>query len=177
MTAQNTAVDKAAQKLAGNDINPRVNELAGKLKGKMTLEKDGVIGIEKGTYEETLPEELTMKTVQAVYRHNEDLVSALTLATAEMAEPAMKKDKKLEQVSSELPVEGKGVRSMGAINVGYIREQERTVRNPAKPDEPAKQVTSYGVTTARISTFGSRNRGELKKVKSLLSDRAEGLFK
>lgn len=173
-----TAERKVAvdSKLVG-EIAPHINELAGKLVANGTVGKDGVVLFNKGTYEEILPETLTIKNVEEVFKHHADLVSATTLATAELAEMAMKKDKKLDQVSSELRVEGKGMRAVGAINSRYVREQERTVRNPSKPEEPARQVTTYGATTSHITTFSTRNRGELKTVKAVVSARAEKLFK
>lgn len=155
-----------------SEIKPHITALAKDLKAGMKLGDGGVISADKDLYENTLPEDLTMDTVKKVYGHTEDVVAAMTLATGELGEAAMKKNKKLDSVSSELKI-GKHAE----INVGYLRSQEQTIRNMQNPKEPPKKVTKHGVTTARVKTFGQKNRGELKKVRAHLAERAEGLFK
>lgn len=103
-----------------SDIKPHVIALAAKLKPGLKLGEGGVIIADKDLYEQSLPDELTMDSVNAVYAHTENLVAGLTLATGEIAEEAMKKDKKLDSVSSELKI-GKHAE----INVGYLRSQQQ----------------------------------------------------
>lgn len=153
------------------EIKPHIVTLANDLKAGLTLGDGGVITADKDLYERTLPDDLDLATVKKVYSHTEDLVSGLTLATGEMGEAAMKKNKKLDSVSSELKI-GK----YAEINVGYLRSQEQTIRNMQNPKEAPRQVTKFGVTTARVKTLGQKNRGELKKVRASLTERAESLF-
>lgn len=155
-----------------SEIKPQITELAGKLKSGLTLGDGGVITADKDLYEKTLPDDLDMTTVKKVYGHTEDVVAALTQATGEIGEEAMKKDKKLESVSSELKI-GRHAE----INVGYLRHQDQKIRDLQNPQNPPKEVRKFGVTTARVKTFGQKNRGELKKVRTHLAERAESLFK
>lgn len=149
-----------------SDIKKEIVDLSSTLKTGMSVGDDGVIKTEAGLYEKTLPEGLDMDTVKKVYGHTEDLTAALTLATGDLGEEVLKKNKKLDSVSSELKI-GKHAE----INVGYLRSQQRP-----KSVQDRTMVTQYGVTTARVKTFAQKNRGELKKVRTMLSDRATGLF-
>lgn len=155
-----------------SEIKPHITALSTKLKEGMKLGDGGVITTDKDLYEKTLPEDLNMDTVKKVYGHTEDLVAAMTLATGEIAEGAMKKDKKLDAVSSELKI-GKHAE----VNVGYLRSQQQKIRDLQNPQNPPREVVKYGVTTARVKTLGQKNRGELKKVRSQLAEKAEKLFK
>jgi methyltransferase-like protein len=155
-----------------SDVKPRITALAKELKAGMKLGDGGVIEADKDLYEKTLPDDIDLDTAKKVYSHTEDLVAAQTLATSQIGEEAMKKNKKLDSVSSELKV-GKHAE----INVGYLRSQQQTIRNMQNPKEAPKQVTKYGVTTARVKTLGQKNRGELKKVKADIAARAESMFK
>lgn len=155
-----------------SEINPKITALVKELKNGMTLGDGGVIATDKDLYEKTLPDALDMETVKWVYGHTEDLVAGLTMATAQISEEAMKKNKKLDSVSSELKI-GKYAK----INVGYLRSQNQTIRNMQNPTEAPREVTKYGVTTASIKTFGQKNRGELKKVRAHVADVGEKLFK
>jgi hypothetical protein len=155
-----------------SEIKPYVTALATELKAGLKLGEGGVINADKDLYEKTLPDDLDMETVKKVYGHTEDLVASLTLATAQIGEEAMKKNKKLDSVSSELKI-GKHVE----INVGYLRSQNQTIRNMQNPTEAPREVTKYGVSTARIKTFGQKNRGELKKVRAHNAAVGEKLFK
>lgn len=156
-----------------SEVSQRVKDLAKSLKGEMTLKDGGafVFKDEKTAYENTLPEHLNMKTVDEVYKHNEDVTAALTLATGELGADALKKNKKLDGVTSELKI-GKHA----DISVGYLRSQEQRIPNFQDKSKPPEKVTRYGVTTTRIRTFAQKNKGELKKVRTQLSEQAEKLF-
>lgn len=154
-----------------SEIKANVVTLAEKLEKGMTLGEGGNITVEKDLYEKTLPENLSLDMVKQVYGHTEDLIAAQTLATGRIGEEAMKKDKKLESVSSELPLD-----KFGKISVGYLRSQEQTIRNLQNPSEPPKKVIKYGVTSQRVTTFGQKNKGQVKKVREELAERGAKLF-
>lgn len=154
-----------------SEVKQHVQDMAKVLKKGMKVGDGGAITSEADLYEQTLPEDLPMDTVKRVYGHTEDVVAAMTLATGQLGAEALKKNKKLDSVSSEMKI-GKH----GDISVGYLRSQTTTVRNPSDPSQPARDVTKYGVTVPRVRTYAGKNRGELKKVRTQLSEEAEKLF-
>jgi hypothetical protein len=154
-----------------SEVKPHIQEMAKTLKKGMKVGDGGAITSEPDLYEKTLPEDLPMDTVKRVYGHTEDVVAAMTLATGQLGEEALKKNKKLDSVSSEMKI-GKH----GDISVGYLRSETRTTRNPSDQSQPPKDVTKYGVTIPRVRTYAQKNRGELKKVRTMLSEKAEKLF-
>jgi hypothetical protein len=149
-------------------LKPRSTALADIFENIGEFDKTtGHVSFDKDAYaEHALPEGTDMKQVNAIRSNDEDVIVGLTEATARIAEAAMKKDSKLLAVTSELKI-GK----FGDINIGYQRSQERpksiTDRTP---------VTHYGTTTARVRTFGQKNKGELKKLRVEISERGAKLF-
>lgn len=151
-----------------SEVKPHIKDLAKTIKAGMKLGDGGAITTEADLYERTLPEDLSMETVSKVYGHTTDVVAAMTLATGELGAEALKKNKKLDSVSSEMKI-GKHA----DISVGYLRSKTSTVRNPADPSQPPKDVTKYGVTDVRLRTYAQKNRGDLKVVRNFLSENAE----
>ena len=150
------------------EISDIVTSLAATLKGDMSMEDGGVITLKGDAFESTLPDGLSMSDFNAANGHVENVVAALTLATGQMGEGAMKKNKSLESVSSEMKL-GKH----GSISVGYVRNQEGT-----KSPTDRTPVTRHGIATTRLVTIASKsNRGQLKKVRSYLSSHAAEMFK
>lgn len=155
-----------------SEVSQDVKDLAKTLESEMTLGDGGALVFkDKDTYEKTLPEGLEMETVDNLYKHNEKLTAALTLATGNLGAAALKKDKKLDGVTSELKI-GKHA----DISVGYLRSQEQRIPNFQDKSKAPEVVTRYGVTTTRVRTFAQKNKGELKKVRTMLGEQAEKLF-
>lgn len=149
-----------------SEVKTHIRQLADTLKTNLTIGEAGVISAPADLYEKTLPEGVDMSTVSKVYGHTEDLAAALTLATGEMGETALKADKKLESVSSEMKI-GKH----GTIAAQYARMATR----PKSPTDRTP-VTHYGVTQTKVTTVAAKNRGELRKVRDSLAERAAKLF-
>ena len=155
-----------------SEVSQEIKDLAKTLESEMTLADGGAFVFKnKDTYEKTLPDGLEMDTVNRLYTHNECLTAALTLATGHLGAEALKKDKKLDAVTSELKI-GRHA----DISVGYLRTQEQRIPNFQDKSKAPEVVTRYGVTTTRVRTFAQKNRGELKKVRTLLSEEAAKLF-
>lgn len=152
-------------------IKSETRELADKLKNGMAIDDNGIITTEKDLFQSTLPEDLDMKTVNRVFDHTAELTSAMVLATGELGEDALKKNKKLDTVSSNLKMS-----RHGEITTKYDRRIERTVRNPQDPNAKPRQVVQWGVTTPRIKLSASKNSGDLKKVRQTVMENAEKAF-
>lgn len=148
------------------DIKGNVVTLSGDLKNLSKIE-NGFIEVEGDAFYKTLPEGLDEKTVKTVLSHKADVVAALTLLTGEVGEETLKKDKSMESVSAHMKF-GK----FGDVNTSYTRSQVGR-KTPTDPTE----VTRYGTTSIRVREFSGRPRGELKKVRTMLTERAEKLFK
>ena len=154
-----------------SDIKEHIKEIASTLKSGMSVGEGGVVTAEEGLIEKTLPEDLNMTTVNKVFGWSEDIVAAQTLATGELAEAAMKKDKKLDRVSSELTI-GTGRSRHMVTTVGY----DRSVTGPKSPSDPTP-TTRYGVTSIKVKTKAADGQtGELKKVRTYLNENAAKLF-
>lgn len=152
------------------EIKPVVLDLADKIKKAATFDpKTGTATVEKDLYETLLPETVTKAQAIALQDHNTALFAAGQLALGELAEPAMKKHKDLSTASLVVPMLGKDT-----MDFQYDREKE--IRNPgAKEGQPATS-TKYGVSSGSITTYGTKSRGQLDKVKKHLSASALSAF-
>lgn len=150
-----------------SNVKPEVKELAASIQQDMEIDGNGVIATNNDVYEKHLPESLTMETVNQVGAYNERFVAGFTLATGNMGQDVMKKDKNLSQVSAQTKL-GK----YGDVNTVY----DRTRVGP-KSIADRTEVTRYGQTTTRVRTFAGKNKGDLKKVREELSAVAESMFK
>lgn len=154
-----------------SEVKPNIVQMANTLKEGMTAADNGVLSTESDLYKKILPEDMPSETYEKALSHMKDSVAAMTLATGELGEEILKKNKKLDSVSSELKVG-----NHADISVGYLRSQTTTVRNPADSSQPPKDVTKHGVAIPRLRTKAQKNQGELKKVRAHLAERGEKLF-
>ena len=143
------------------NVPENVASIAKTLKKEMKLGSNGVVELTEGAIEKTLEESgIDMKTVQVVHNHRDDVLAGMSLALGEIGIDAMKKDKKLGQVSVEAKLH-KDV--MGST---FSRER-------AYPNGNGGMSTSYGSMSAKYTANGAVARGGLKKVKSHLSEMAK----
>lgn len=147
-------------------IKPVIRELANTLKEGAEL-KDGIIMMSADAYERSLAgTDLTLEVCDAVRNHNKNLISAVGLVTGELGIEAMKKDKKLEQVSAELAV---GTDSVSAV---FQRSKEGLAAPGSK-----ETVTRLGVLTSKFVVDANGNKGDYKKVRTHLSSLAAEALK
>jgi hypothetical protein len=145
-----------------SEIKSVVTDMAAQLKKNLTLGEHGIIEVAPGAFEATLEgSNLTPDIYNSVQKHNSNLVAAFSLAVGQMGLASMKKDKKLEQVSAELPV------LKDTIGVSFQRSKEQQTAPGS-----GEFVSKYGVTSARYVVNAAGNRGEYKKVRNHLAELA-----
>lgn len=142
-----------------SDIRQETRDLAVRLKSAISIDpKTGLATIKDGTYQEHLPEGLTVEHVKALQLHNSNVAAAATLALGEEAIPLMKKHKDLERVSLEIPAVGKD-------KFEVVIDRHQVGRNPAD----GKEIDTYGATRVKYVTYGVKPRGEMGKVRAQLA--------
>ncbi len=139
-----------------------VNAIASSL-SKVT---DGVISSDGDVFNSNLPEGLTPETVEAVSNYTTAFVASGLEAVGKAAVSAMEKDKKLNDVSAEIP--------MGAFgNVGYGVTRSREAVVPGTD----KTTTVYGGTKVNVAFVAGKNAGQLAAAKRSIKEMAEEALK
>lgn len=124
-------------------------------------ESTGVGTVSKETYEQTLPEGITIDTVKTLQEHNGYFIAAASKALGEAAIPVLKKNAELEKVTLSIPVGHKD-----QINIDFQRSRQ-------VPDRESNGTkTKHGVLMASYDMYGSKSVGDLKKVKTELAEAA-----
>jgi hypothetical protein len=153
-----------------SDIKKPVTDLAAAFKKEITLDaKTGIATITPDTYEKLLPATITKESIEALQEYNSNVVAAATLALGELSIPAMKKHKDLDDVKLEIPMIGKDT-----LNVSFARA--RQVPNPQRGDGDPATLTKFGSASVSFDMYSTGPRGELKKVKALLTEQAKAAF-
>jgi hypothetical protein len=158
MSAVNT-VEKAADLLA--KINPEVAALSERIVAG--VKADGKIEggdhvASAALYASLLPEGLTIEQAEGFAKFHSVLYPAMGKAAGELGVPAFVADKELQKINLQLPTIGKDV-----IRANF--ERERTF-----PDQQTKgTITKMGQVQIDHQIYGTKNRGEVTKVKSYLS--------
>lgn len=145
-------------------INEAVQNLSQKLKEDYKLGDSGVVEVPVDIFEKTLEgTDLTMEIIEQYHNHRDNVLAASGLALGEVGIDAFKANKDLAQVSVEIPV--------GKDTIGSTFAQSKQV-----PDGQGGQQTKYGVLSSRYQANGAANKGELKKVRTHLSEMAKGIL-
>lgn len=140
-----------------NKVSDNVTDLAKKLMDKIKVdEKTGVGTAEEGIYKDTLPEGITMKTVEAIKRHDRDFIAAGAEVFGTLAIEAMAKNKKLEEASLSI-----GMSKVDSVT--YHVDRHRQYQNHLSGD--GKPVDKFGILTTTYEAKGGKNAGDLKKVR------------
>jgi len=147
-----------------SEFNKDVEDLCKEIKAASKL-NGGTIELPKETFENTLESAgLDMKQWNAMNKHRDNVISAMSLAVGEQGLNAMKKDKKLSQVTASMPC--------GKDKIGVTVHREKQVM-----DGKGGTMTKYGMTQAKYEANGaSGKKGELKKVRAHLSEEALKMF-
>jgi len=135
-------------------------DLSKLIAGEIKINKDGIVEVPEDLFEKTLPENISLNQVRDVQRHCGNVLAASLHALSEPAIDAFKKDKKLESVSMSYKV-GDDVQS-------HVIERSRMTGAPGG-EKTAR--FGYSVSKHDVRASGS-NRGELKKVRQLISNMA-----
>lgn len=121
-------------------------------------------------YNDCLPEDLSPETVQKVSDYTTVFVASGMEAAGNAALAAMKKDKKLESVSVNLP--------MGAFGqTDYVihREKEVTIPPSEKGGEATKEI-QYGSNRCNVTFIAGKNSGLLGKARDAIKEQATEMF-
>ncbi len=140
-----------------NKVSDNVTDLAKKLKDKIKVDSTTGVGTaDDSIYKDTLPEGVTMKTVEAVKRHDRDFIAAGAEVFGSLAIDAMAKNKKLENASLSIPMSKDD-------QVSYNVDRHRQYQNHLSGD--GKPVDKFGILTTTYEAKGGKNAGDLKKVR------------
>lgn len=145
----------------GLKVNEKVKDLAESIKKDFKIGDGGVIALDKGFYANTLPEGLTIGQVEAVQKHNSNLLAATALALGDLGIPHLKKHKDLASVSVEFGI--------GKDKLAATLKREQQV-----PDGLGKggMRTKYGVISANYKAHAAGNVGDFKRVREHVANEA-----
>lgn len=144
------------------EIKAEIVQLADKIKKEITIDgSTGVATVPKELYANTLPDGLTVDTIKQLQDHNSQFAAASYMALGEASIPVMKKHKDLDRSTLDIPTVGKD-----HFSLTFDRSGE--VRAPGGGDPK----TVYGTGRVAFNMYGTKNRGELSKVRDMLSEKA-----
>lgn len=151
------------------NIKPEVLEMSEKIKSQLKIDgRNGHITGEDNIFESTLPEDLTMETVNKVSDHNTTFVAAGVHAMGSLAVEAMKDHSHLNEATGSIKMGGKDTLD---VNI----ERSRTYAN--RLQEGADDVVKHGVMDINYTVMAGKNAGQLKKVKMAIGEYAHDFLK
>lgn len=146
-------------------ISAEITALKEQITGKLSI-VDGKFVIDPNTYVETLPEDISVEMIKKVHDHNSNFFPAVTMAAGELAIASMKKDKKLDSMSLEVPMINKD-------HFDVTIERSRSFPNPQGGDA----ITNWGNVKASLVTQSARgSRGVMNHVRDHLAAEALKAF-
>jgi hypothetical protein len=147
-------------------INESVLTYAEVLRKSMTVDKkEATVSGHEGVYEATLPEGLTMETVESLDTHNDTFVAAGTLVAGELFVEAMASNKKLDSGSVVYPM---GKNNTLSVDVKRLEKFKNHLSGNGE------EVTKYGVVTASYDVRGANRKvGQLKAVRAEIAELAQ----
>jgi len=122
----------------------------------------------KTSGEETL--QLTPEIITGVNDYVCKFSAAGVESAGDIALAAMKKDKKLDIVTAELPLG-----AFGRSNIAITREKEISIPSPEKGGTATTQI-QYGSARLRVDFVAGRNSGLLGQAKAAIRAEATSLF-
>jgi hypothetical protein len=150
-------------------ISHVVTDLAKEL-GKHITYEDDKMHISAIAYLETLPEGITKEIIADVHKHNSHFYPAATLAFGHAAEKTLKANKKLDEVTLNVPMYGKD-----SMDLKYSRSKE--MFNPSAAEGSPKTFTRYGYVEAKLVVQSARQSlGAMGHVRSELAAEAMKAF-
>lgn len=153
-----------------SEIKQSIKDMSEKLKKEMKLGAGGIIEISSDAFLKSLEgTNITEDSVKAVQKHTAEFFAASMDAAGSIAVPAMKKDKKLDQVSVEIPV------LKDSVSHVILRSKEVMAGMPKEGQEAPKKTT-YGFVSSRYVTDVTGAKGEAKKVRAHIAAMAMEAF-
>lgn len=155
----------ANETTAATVVDAKIAELAKAYKGSLKLENGIAVTDEKNLFEKNLGDGESLSAIKEAQNILKRHTAAYSLAVSELGLDAMKKDKKLEQVSGEL--------KMGYDNAGCVFKRVNHGRNPSN----GETTTTYGHLRPYYTASAGANKGDLAKVRKHMSERAAAILK
>lgn len=155
------AVEKALDLI--EKVKPEVVAMAEVIQGKIKVDPATGVGspLTSALYAELLPEGLTMELAEQFSEHHSILFPAVALAIGNVSTPLMAENKELNKVTFEMPAVGKD-----KIRVNFDRQR-------SFPDQQTNgTITKLGQVNIDYVQYGTKNRGEVTKVKNFLTAQA-----
>ena len=145
-----------------SDIKPEVIAISEKIAADVKYDAATGVGVTSAAlYESLLPEGLTMEHVLALQDHNTNVFAGAAHAVGTTSIPLMVEHKDLNKTTVQIAVGKKDL-----IRVNFDRE--RTF-----PDNANKgTINKPGQVNVDFVQYGTKNRGEVTKVKSFLTSMA-----
>lgn len=148
-------------------IKPEIITMSKVIGASLTSDKkEGTIVAAPDVFEKTLPETLTMETVNAVREHNTTFVAAGAHAFGTAAIDLMSSNKKLDRVAVEMGMGGKD-------SVAYTMDRSKTTTDHL---HGKGEIIKYGVMTTVLENVAGKNAGQLKAVRKEMGEIALAQF-
>lgn len=144
----------------------RVNLILEKIKGKVTVDENGVGTVEKGAIAEALPEGITEASITAHDEAKSDMAAAVAIEFGSLTKKVFDNNKELEQASLKA-----GIGKHSQIRV--LQKREAKFNNLKNPDE---KIVRQGYISTSLTQYASLNNNDImdhdkvKKVWGGLSD-------
>ncbi|EKD22716.1 MAG: hypothetical protein ACD_84C00001G0008 [uncultured bacterium] len=138
-------------------------------KGLKIDPKSDVVTVEEGLYVKLLPENLTKEQVIAVQEYNTRIAAAALHAVGTMAIPVMKKNADMKNISMSMPTVLKD-------SISVRIDRSRQVPDRDENNQVVGTKEKFGSSFVEYCMYGVGSRGQIKAVKTLLSEQAMAAF-
>lgn len=147
------------------ELQNQINVMAATLRPQISITQ-GEGGIAADAYVKTLPEGITIETVQKLQDHNAIFFPAVTKALGEESIEAMKKDSSIESVSLSVPMVGED-----RFDISFQKQYQYM-------DTKTKEMKdAFGGVSASLTVQAARhNRGAMGAIKNDLKAQALAAF-
>lgn len=136
-------------------------EAADKLEGQTSHKGNGTLVFAPEAVEAAFKDQgVEMADVLKVQKATKHFVQAATLAASNAGKKVMEADKDIQRTTL--------VHKVGADKAEFTLDREKTltIRNPANPDEPARQETRAFYQTTRYASGAGKSNAGLNAVKA-----------
>lgn len=147
-------------------ISDNILEMSERISQRLTMDTNtGVADIGDNAFIDMLPEGITKEIVETVYAHTMDMASGALHSLGEAAIPAFINNANLNSVTLSFPIVGKD-----KIDIEIVRSKDTSYENSSGEKVVGVKYCSSNV---KIDQYGLGKRGEMFKIKNLLSAQAE----
>lgn len=161
-----TTADKTEVKTPA--LKDEVLALANKIETAMTIDKaTGIVTTASDIYSTTLPDGITIETVNTIEKHNGNFIAASAHAIGTIAVGAMKENNGLASAETVITMGGRN-------ELGLTVDRERTYRNPQDANTP---IVKQGVVSITYDVVADNDSGQLKIARKSINSLAAAALK